>query len=65
MASDLGPLLEKETKSGSQSGMFHCLPEELKLIAIMVAMEQAPATRVSNNAALDRKRETNNARTLF
>ena len=37
--------------------MFHCLPEELKLTAIMAVMEQAPATRVSNNVALDRQIE--------
>ena len=36
-------------------GLFHDLPEELKMTAVMAAMEQAPATRVTNNDALNRQ----------
>ena len=40
-------------------GLFHNLPPELQLTAIMTAVQFAPATREINNDALDRTREAN------
>eukprot|EP00957_Ditylum_brightwellii_P140735 10721232-Ditylum_brightwellii.AAC.1 len=42
---------KKELKKRIE-GIFHTLPEELILTAIMVCMEDAPATKESNNKAL-------------
>ena len=36
--------------------MFHGLPEELRLTAIMAVIEMAPATQVTNQQALERQR---------
>eukprot|EP00957_Ditylum_brightwellii_P057620 4369468-Ditylum_brightwellii.AAC.1 len=41
----------KEISKGIK-GMFHTLPEELRLTAIIVSIEDAPATRESNSKAL-------------
>ena len=38
-------------------GMFQGLPEELRITAVMVAMEDAPATRKSNVASVEAQRE--------
>lgn len=37
--------------------IFHSLPEELRLAAVIASMESAPATRRTNNDALERLRE--------
>ena len=52
----LRPKTTKEIKEG-RIGLFHTLPEELKLTAIMVSMEDAPATRDYNNVALSLQRQ--------
>ena len=39
-------------KDDRARGLFHGFPEELKITAVMCAMELAPATRELNNAAL-------------
>ena len=46
----------KNEISNDKRGLFHGLPEELKVTAVMTAMEDAPATRQSNNASLDAQR---------
>lgn len=44
-------------KKGDTRGKFYELPEELQITAVMAAMENASATRESNNHALNRMRE--------
>lgn len=46
----------KKTISKGERGLFHGLPEELKITAVMAAMEDAPATRQSNIASIDAQR---------
>ena len=46
----------KKTISKGERGLFHGLPEELKITAVMAAMEDAPATRQSNVASIDAQR---------
>jgi hypothetical protein len=56
------PTTRKEMKATKRHGLFHDLPEELKMTAVMAAMEQAPATRVTTNDALIRQREAKRQR---
>lgn len=42
--------------SNNKRGLFHGLPEELKITAVMTAMEDAPITRQSNIASIDAQR---------
>jgi hypothetical protein len=42
--------------SNDKRGLFHGLPEELKIIAVMTAMEDAPITGQSNIASIDAQR---------
>ena len=52
------PVTKKEMQKSDAHGLFHrVLPEELKMTAVMAAMEQAPATRKANNHAVERQRE--------
>ena len=44
-------------KDDRARGLFHGLPEELKITAVMCVMELALATREQNNAALDAQRQ--------
>ena len=46
----------KKSISNNERGLFQCLPEELKITAVMVAMEDAPATRKSNVASVEAQR---------
>ena len=46
----------KKAISVGKHGLLHNLPEELKITAVMAAMEDAPATRQSNSAAIDAQR---------
>ena len=46
------PTTKKDIFKGEQ-GLFHGLPEELRVTAVMAAMEDAPATRQSNNASIE------------
>lgn len=50
------PTTSKEMESDKR-GLVHGLPEELKITLLMVAMEDAPATRQSNRDALSKQRE--------
>ena len=56
------PTTRKEMKATKRHGLFHDLPEELNMTAVMAAMEQAPATRVTSNDALNRQREAKRQR---
>ena len=47
----------KKSMANNERGLFHDLPEELRLTVTMMAMEDAPKTREHNNAAIDRQRE--------
>ena len=47
----------KKAISIGKHGLLHELPEELKVTAVMAAMEDAPATRQSNSAAIDAQRD--------
>ena len=53
---------KKEMKEGKAHGLFHGLPEELKITALMCAMEMAPATHDNDNRELDRQREAKKAK---
>jgi len=46
-----------EMKATKRHGLFHGFPEELKMTVVMATMEQALATRVSNNDALNRQQD--------
>jgi hypothetical protein len=50
------PTTNKEIASGNCHGLFHGLPEELRITAMMTAMAMAPSTRETNNHALERQR---------
>jgi len=50
------PMTKKDIKDGKR-GLFHNLPEELKVTAMIAAMENAPETRQSNRDALEKQRE--------
>ena len=52
----------KKEMSGKKTSLFHDLPEELQITAMMCAMEEAPATRESNNNALEKQRESKRER---
>jgi len=56
------PTTAEEMRSATGHGLFHGLPEELQITAVMTAMEQAPATRDSNNRAMELQRETKRMR---
>ena len=56
------PISVVEMKGESGHGLFHGLPEELQITAIMTAMEQAPATCDSNNRALELQHQTKRMR---
>ena len=47
----------KKAISNDQRGLFHEMPEELRITAVMVAMEDAPETRQSNNKSVELQRE--------
>ena len=47
----------KKAIASNKRGLFQGLPEELKITAVMVAVEEAPATRKSNNTSVDAQRE--------
>ena len=49
------PTTKKDISKGER-GLFHGLPEELRVTAMMAAMEEAPATRQSNNASIEAQR---------
>ena len=51
------PVTINEKKDPNAYGLFHGLPEELKITAVMTAMEKAPATREANSRAVERQRE--------
>ena len=46
------------SRDGEGNGLFHDLPPELQLTALMTALQFAPDTRQLNNAGLERARET-------
>ena len=50
------PTTNKDLKEGNR-GMFHDLPEELRLTAVMKAMEGAPVTHQSKNQSLEIQHE--------
>ena len=50
------PNTTKDIQKGT-IGLFHTLPEKLQISAVMVAMEDAPATRDSNNTAWSIQRQ--------
>jgi hypothetical protein len=50
------PTTNKEMEA-DERGLFHALPEELKTTLTLMAMEDAPTTRQSNNASLERQRQ--------
>ena len=50
------PTTKKDLKEGNR-GLFHDLPEELWITAVMSAMEEAPITHKANNQSLDIQRE--------
>ena len=50
------PLSKKDIENDDR-GLFHGMPEELKVTLIMVAMEDAPETRQNNSEALDEQRK--------
>ena len=50
------PTTKKEIEA-DERGLLHGLVEELKLTLIIMAMEDAPATRQSNNESLERQRK--------
>ena len=50
------PLTKKEMEA-DERGLFHGLPEELKVTLALMAMKDAPATRQLNNAALEQQRK--------
>ena len=56
--SDMGRngFMDHSTKKGDKLGLFHDLPDELQITAIMCAMEFAPATQESNCHELERRR---------
>ena len=47
------PSCNQDLESGEGRGLFHGLREGLKITAVMAAVDMAPQTRESNNAALD------------
>ena len=52
------PVTNREMKDSTAAhGLFHGLPEELQITAMMTAMERAPATRKSNMRAVEMQRE--------
>jgi hypothetical protein len=51
------PVTKKELKKPDAHGLFFGLREELKMTAVMAAMEMAPATRERNNRAVEQQRE--------
>ena len=58
------PTTKKEIKNGS-IGFFHTLPEELQATAVMVAMENVPATKEYNNEALSLQRKRRHEKEQF
>jgi hypothetical protein len=50
------PTTKKEIEKGKR-GLYHDLPEELRLTLLIVSMEDAPETRQSNNEGLEKQRE--------
>ena len=46
------PVTVRELESGTGIGLFHGLPEELRITATMTAIEMAPTTRAANQQAL-------------
>ena len=48
------PTKNKET-SDKKTSLFHDLPEELQITAIMCAVQEAPATRQSKTDAMERQ----------
>ena len=49
------PTTKKDLKEGNR-GLFHDFPEELRLTAVMAAMEDAPITHKENNQSLELQR---------
>ena len=49
------PTTKRDISKGER-GLFHGLPEELRVTAMMAAMEEAPSTRQSNNASIEAQR---------
>ena len=47
----------RKRKHEKKRGLYHNLPKELQITLLMVCMEDAPQTRASNNADLNRSRE--------
>ena len=56
------PTTRKEIESGTGHGMWHGLPEELRITTVMTAMERAHETRESNSRALEAQREAKRKR---
>ena len=50
------PITKKDLKEVNM-GLFHDLPEELRLAAVMAEMEDAPVTHKANNQSLELQRE--------
>ena len=50
------PTSKKAISSKGERGLFHGLPKELRVTAVMAAMEDTPATRQSNNVSIDAQR---------
>ena len=46
----------KKDMAENKRGLFHGLPEELRITSVMAAMEDAPETRQSNNASTEAQR---------
>ncbi|KAL7542823.1 hypothetical protein ACHAWF_007266 [Thalassiosira exigua] len=47
----------KKAIENGEEGLFYTIPEELQITAVMMSMEDAPATRQSNNSDLERYRK--------
>ena len=56
------PSCNQDLESGEGHGLFHRLCEGLKITAVMAAVDMAPQTRESNNAALELQRKAKRKR---
>ena len=52
----------KKAIANNERGLFHKLPEELRLTATIKAMEDAPKTREHNSNAIDAQRKMRDKR---
>ena len=52
----------KKAIANNERGLFHKLPEELRLTATIMAMEDAPKTREHNSNAIDAQKNERQTR---